>query len=74
LRNGCHHQEHPGGIAQAAYGPALALAQDEPEWHAPLLWRSEFVALAEMLDAPRYTMDRQVLRALPHLARPLTTA
>lgn len=34
----------------------------------------EFVALAQELRAPLYTMDRQLLASFPGLARPLTSA
>lgn len=34
----------------------------------------EFVALAETLEVPLYTMDRQILTAFPELARPLMPA
>jgi predicted nucleic acid-binding protein len=34
----------------------------------------EFVALAQELRAPLYTMDRQLLASFPGLTRPLTPA
>ena len=58
---------------------AQAVRQRDPEWHAPILWRSElrsvltaydaeFVALATALSVPLVTGDKAVLKSFPDRA------
>lgn len=53
-------------------GPGTAQARDvfakDPMWAAPILWRSEFVAVAQRLRVPLVTSDRRVGAAFPNVA------